>query len=129
MKVVLWEQIRRQKRTILLKTGLGVLCLVLAGIPWLPHAKNKEPKVAVSAQALCLGDWQGLQDGFIATPQGENLQIRHVPTPDPKLLLSEASLGIALCHSNYRIQSFCMGSLCPKAGLTLVLTPREEPHP
>lgn len=126
MKIVLWEQLRRQKRVILVQAGLGATCLLLAGLPWLPSAGKPKPTVAVSAQALCLGNWQGIQDHFITTPQGANLQIRHAPVRNSKLLLSQISLGIALCHQNYRVQSFCMGSFCPEAGATLVLAPRTQ---
>ncbi len=125
MKIVLLERIRRQKRQVLLRMGLGLLCLLLAGVPWLPSLRTLKPKATgVSGQALCLGAWRGLADGFQVNAEGPRIRVSHALTRDPKLMLSQASLGIALCHAQYRVKAFCMGQSCARPGLQLLLAPR-----
>lgn len=127
MKVLLWEQIRKQKRSILAQMGLGLLCLGLAPLPWLLHLQG-QPKSPpeISGQALCVGAWRGLDSQFQPLVQGSAVLVRHPLSANPKLLLAQASLGIALCHTNYRLGFFCMGGGCANPGLTLRLVPREQ---
>ncbi len=129
MRTILWLNIRQQKRDIAIFGGASLFTLVLAALVWLPGSSAKPPLAAAvqaASQRACLGAWSGIRDGFTAFPVGSTIRVSHSMTTDPRQLLGESSLGIALCHSHYRLQSFCMGSACKTPGLTLVLSVRNQ---
>lgn len=127
MRVILWSQIRNQKKEIAIYGAASLLMLVLSAITWWPAPKPQAPAPGVTQaanQRSCLGAWSGIRGDFTAFPMGPSIRVTHVMTRDPRRLLGESSLGIALCHSGYRLQSFCMGSACKTPGLSLVLSRR-----
>lgn len=129
MKTILWSTVRKQKKQIWAGTSLSLILLVLAGLVWLPSGKDQSVQLTpeqVVAQKACLGAWSGIRDGFVAFPLGSKIKVSHQMTSDPRQLLSESSLGIVLCHSHYKLQSFCMGTDCKIPGLTLILSQRTE---
>lgn len=131
MRTILWSSVRKQKREMTIFGGASLALLVLAALVWLPTGASKPPAVSAmqaASQRACLGAWSGIRDGFTAFPAGNTIRVFHPMTTNPRQLLGESSLGIALCHSHFRLQSFCLGSACKAPGLTLILSARSLPE-